>query len=281
MKTIISKQLKKINMKKVMLVVLCVIVGFLSFHNLAKISTNQKNHKATIKELDEKKANVLKMTASAAAASTALAAVPGDATTPVANKLADFSSYFLVLLIVIFVEKYLVTLTGLVSFKILIPLACALFAIAIISGKNFLHAIAAKLVIFALVIFTIIPLSMKVSTIVEETNQISAEATMKEANELADEIKENTNDEGTVIDKFLKKIKGGVSSFVTKGEALVNNFIEMIAVMFVTSCVIPILVLLCVVWVIKILFGIQITIPEQARKRFRVGKRKGNDASPL
>jgi hypothetical protein len=51
---------------------------------------------------------------------------------------------------------------------------------------------------------------------------------------------------------------------------------RMIAVMFVTSCVIPILVLLCIVWVVKILFGIQITIPEQAQKRLHTGKMKEN-----
>lgn len=69
------------------------------------------------------------MTATSAAAATAIAAVPGDATTPVANKLADLTSYFLIILMVIFLEKYLVTLTGYAAFNSLIPVAVLLFVL--------------------------------------------------------------------------------------------------------------------------------------------------------
>ena len=75
-------------------------------------ASNPENHKKTIEALDEKKADILKLTATSAAASTAIAAIPGDATTPIANKLTDLTSYFLIILVVIFLEKYLVTLTG-------------------------------------------------------------------------------------------------------------------------------------------------------------------------
>ena len=88
----------------------------LSMTVVSKAASNPENHKKTIEALDEKKADILKLTATSAAASTAIAAIPGDATTPIANKLTDLTSYFLIILVVIFLEKYLVTLTGYATF---------------------------------------------------------------------------------------------------------------------------------------------------------------------
>ena len=116
--------LQKINKRKLAVVLVLLVVLALSMTVVQKAASDPENHTGTIEALDEKKADVLKLTASSAAAATALAAVPGDATTPVANKLADLTSYFLIVLMVVFLEKYLVTLTGYATFFILIPLAC-------------------------------------------------------------------------------------------------------------------------------------------------------------
>ena len=77
----------------------------LSMTVLSKVASDPKNHQKTITELDEKKADVLKLTATSAAAPTAIAAILGDSTTPVANKLADLTSYFLIILTAIFLEN--------------------------------------------------------------------------------------------------------------------------------------------------------------------------------
>ena len=63
-----------------------------------------------------------------------------------------------------------------------------------------------------------------------------------------------------------------------KGEELLNRFIEAIAVMMVTSCLIPIVVLLFAFWIIRMLFGIQINAPKDLPKRISskmpVGKKR-------
>ena len=51
-----------------------------------------------------------------------------------------------------------------------------------------------------------------------------------------------------------------------KGEALLNQFIEIVAVMMVTSCLIPIVVLLFMLWFVRMLFGIQINVPKDLGK---------------
>ena len=249
------------NKKKIALTMLLLLLALVSAFGISKAASNPKTHQKTIEALDEKKETVLKLTASAVAASTALAMVPGDATTPVANKLADFSSYFLVILIVIFLEKYLVTLVGYAAFTFLLPLASLIGVAAVWLDKSVLRVLACKLAIFGLVLFAVIPVSMKVSNIVEQTYEISAEATVKQADELTDEVNESVDTDTTVIGKVLDKIKGSVTGFATKGEELINHFIETIAIMLVTSCVIPILVLVFAAWLIRILFGVQINIP--------------------
>lgn len=253
--------------KKVTILVVMLVVMLLSIFVFSKVTTTPKFHAKTIESLDDKKATVLKLTAASAAAATAIAAIPGDATTPIANKLADLASYFVIILTMIFLEKYLVTLVGYATFTVIIPIACILFTIGLCMDKIVLKWLAAKLAVFGLVIFFVIPVSMKVSNIIDDTYDSSVATTVQAAQDTADEINETTDSDGNVIDRLISKIEGGITGLVTKGEELLNHFIESIAVMLVTSCVIPILVLLFAVWLVKILFGIEIKVPSDLPKR--------------
>lgn len=264
-----------VNLKKVVTVLVLLVTVFLSMTVFTEIATDPENHKETIASLDQKKSDVLKLTATSAASSTALAAIPGDATTPVANKLADLTSYFLIILMVVFLEKYLVTITGYVTFFILIPVACAVLAAGICLNRPYLKVLAVKTAVFGFIIFAAIPFSMHISSMVEETYQSSMEATVEEAQELTDEINESTDSEGNIIEQTLAKIKDGVSGLLEKGEKLLNQFIEMIAVMMVTSCLIPIAVILFMLWIVRILFGVKIDVPKGMTKKIS-GKLPGH-----
>lgn len=257
----------KENQKKLIAIVVLIVIMILSMTVISKSAGNPENHTKTIESLEEKKADVLKLTATSVAASTAIAAIPGDATTPVANKLADLSSYFLIILMVIFLEKYLVTLTGYAAFFILIPAACVLLALGICLDKSILKILSAKIAVFGLVIYFIIPISMGVSTVIEDTYEASIDITVKEAEDITDEINKSTDSEGNIIEKALSQIKDGVSGIMEKGENLLNRFIEAIAVMLVTSCLIPIVVLLFTLWFVRILFGVQISVPKSIPKK--------------
>lgn len=93
--------IEKKNVKKLAWVAVALVIMVLSMTVVSKAASNPETIK-TIEALDEKKADILKLTATSAAASTAIAAIPGDATTPIANKLTDLTSYFLIILVVIF-----------------------------------------------------------------------------------------------------------------------------------------------------------------------------------
>ena len=259
-----KRLLENMDRKNIALIAAALIVMLLSIFVISKAATDPANHTQT---LDEKKADVLTMTATSAGAATAIAAIPGDATTPVANKLADLTSYFLIILMVIFLEKYLVTLTGYAAFNILIPIACALFIAGIVAARRTLKVWAAKVAVFGVVIFLIIPASMKVSSIIEETHEISMENAIQEAEEITEEINESTDSDGNIIEQALDKLAGGVSGLLDKGEQILNQFIESIAVMFVTSCLIPIAVLMFVLWLVKMMFEVQINVPRELPKK--------------
>lgn len=276
------KKLSNRNIRKLAITAVLLVVMIFSMTVISKAASDPANHAKTLEALDEKKEDVLKLTATSAAASTAIAAIPGDATTPVANKLADLTSYFLIILMVVFLEKYLVTLTGYAAFLILIPAACVLLALGIWLSRQGLKILAAKIAVFGLVIYLIIPMSMQVSSIIEETYEVSMEETVKEAEKMTDEINDNTDSEGNILEQALSKIKGGITGLLEKGEQLLNQFIETIAVMLVTSCLIPIAVLLFVLWIVKMLFGVQVKMPEELPRRIAArvpgGKKGGNQS---
>lgn len=262
-----KRLLENMDRKNIALIAAAFIVILLSIFVISKAAADPANHTQTLEALDEKKTDVLTMTATSAGAATAIAAIPGDATTPVANKLADLTSYFLIILMVIFLEKYLVTLTGYAAFNILIPIACALFIAGIVAARRTLKVWAAKVAVFGVVIFLIIPASMKVSSIIEETHEISMENAIQEAEEITEEINESTDSDGNIIEQALDKLAGGVSGLLDKGEQILNQFIESIAVMFVTSCLIPIAVLMFVLWLVKMMFEVQISVPRELPKK--------------
>ena len=112
--------------RKAALAALLVLAALLSIFAVGKRASDPAYHQASIDALAEKQETVLELTAASTAASAAITLLPGDAATPIAEKLADLSGYFLIVLCAIFLEKYLLTITSYVSFTILIPAACAL-----------------------------------------------------------------------------------------------------------------------------------------------------------
>ncbi|MBU3161369.1 hypothetical protein KPL37_16800 [Clostridium frigoris] len=219
--------------------------------------------------MDDKKVIVMKLAASAAASSTALSLIPGDAATPIANQIAELSSYFIVVLCAILLEKMLIGVVGYVSFTFIIPFACILGACYLYKNKVVLKDLAIKLTIFGIILFMAIPASIQVSDLMYSSYQASIEQTVETAkqnkeyidekkNELSKEDKNWIEKTGDYLSNFTSKIGNGISEITKKGEDTLSTFLYTIAVLIITSCVIPIVVILIFAWVIKILFGFNI-----------------------
>ena len=78
----------------------------------------------TIAVLDKNRTTVLGLSAASAAASAAVSALPSDVCSPLAEQLSEFTTWFLLILSVVFLEKYLLTIFGFAACYILIPAGC-------------------------------------------------------------------------------------------------------------------------------------------------------------
>ena len=167
--------------KKCIYIVIWLLIGLLSFTVLGKYASAPESHQATIASLDEKKATVLELTAATTATSALITLLPGDIGTPIAEKVADLSGYLLIVLCAVFLEKYLVTITGYAAFKIFIPAAGVLFAANMMARNRSVDKLARRLLIFGICIFLVVPASVKVSDLIETTYQSQIDATLEDA----------------------------------------------------------------------------------------------------
>ena len=281
------------------------LVAILSITVVGKYVSAPENHQKTIASLDEKKQTVMELTAASTVTSALITLLPGDTATPIAEKMADVSGYLLVVLCAIYLEKYLVTITGYVAFTYLIPIACGLWMLNLIFANATVRKLAAKLTVFGLAISLVVPASVKISDLIGDTYQAQIEATIEDAKntqsilensgvvddtnatettgttEASETVtgnvqeKENNNS-GSVSNIFdwakdaisgakdsvanvVENVTISTEELVQKVENSLNHFIEAVAVMIITSCVIPMLVLLLFFWMVKIVLDVDLS----------------------
>jgi hypothetical protein len=308
---IISKSRRKegnhmnFNKQKCITAVILLLVAILSITVIGKYASSPENHQKTIASLDEKKQTVMELTAASTVTSALITLLPGDTATPIAEKMADVSGYLLVVLCAIYLEKYLVTITGYVAFTYLIPIACGLWIFNLIFANATVRKLATKLAVFGLAISFVVPASVKISDLIGDTYQAQIEATIEDAKntqsilensgvvddtnatettgttEASETVtgnvqeKENNNS-GSVSNIFdwakdaisgakdsvanvVENVTISTEELVQKVENSLNHFIEAVAVMIITSCVIPMLVLLLFFWMVKIVLDVDLS----------------------
>ena len=228
---------------------------------LAEHFSSPQTYAKTIETLDEKRNSVLAMTASAAAISTGLTIIPGDVATPLADKLADLSSTFMIVLCAIFLEKYMLAFAGIAAFRVLIPLACLLIAVFLYTRSERCLRIARISVVLGLCIVILVPASTWVTGFIEETYSVSIEENIQETDKTAEILNSNAGKDESAVSKWLSSLKGGVSEIVRKAENALGNFIEAVALLLITSCVIPVLTLVLFIWIINAVLGLDLKLP--------------------
>lgn len=260
--------------KIIIAILIVIVVGIVSFFGLGTHYSDPATYEKTIQTLEEKESAVVAMTASAAAVSTGLAAIPGDATDPIANELADLSSTFMIIVAAILLEKYLLTLSGALAFKILIPLACALIIAYIITRRELFVKAAGRLAIFGICLVLLVPVSTYVTNVIDETHDISTSINIEKANDFADDLQKNADKEDSVVKKWISKFSGGMKGIISKANAILENFINATAILIITSCVIPLLTLWLMIWLMRTILGLNIKLPTGKLKAFARGGSK-------
>ena len=258
--------------EKAIIAAVLATVALVSLIVFANIASNPETYTGIIGTLDEKKGNVMVLATTTTAASAAISALPNDMGTPIADKLVDFSSYFMVILAVIYLEKFLLTTLGFLGFGILIPVACALFAVAVFLRRGTLtrvnlQRLGTKLAAFGLALALVVPVSVWLTDNVDATFDESLAAASAAAQEATEQLEESAQ----AAPQEDQGLLGGIASAVQEGwngltqgaqQALdslgqqLNTMIDTLAVMIVTSCLIPLLVLILFLQLVKIITGL-------------------------
>ena len=253
-------------------ITLTVCLMLLSFFVFSKHFSKPESFAEEVEYLDEKRGSVLELAGASTTASLAITALPGDLATPIAEKITDLSSYFLLIVGAVILEKYLLTVASYAAFRFLIPLGCLVLLLYFIGRNELYRNAAVKLLSFALAIALLIPVSIKVSQLIEATYETVTEDTVDDIIQTTEEMTvTETHVEQVPAEEWswwesiwqeakstVDKVTDTVVAVPEKLSELCNRFIEAIAVLIITSCAIPVLVLLGFLWLIKLFLGMEI-----------------------
>lgn len=235
------------NLKKAAIVAIALLIAVISITRIATFAGSADNHSHSIEQTEEKINTVITLSGGAAGTSATLSLLPGDICTPLAEQTAELATYFLLILSALYLEKFLITLSGYITFGILIPLACILFCAAVISGKKQLYTISAKIGLVGIIVFLIVPASVTLSDMVYRTQEDQVMNTISEYNDLDIEGDSDTG--------FLGDLTSITTTTIDKITNFISSMMESLAVMIVTACIIPILVFVALSWIMKTLFA--------------------------
>lgn len=262
-------------------IVLLLVAALVSEFALRPHFEQVENWSDTIEVIDAKKTNVLALTTSSLALSAAITAIPDDTGTPVAEQLSHLAGNLGIVLAVLYLEKYLLTILSFLSFGVLIPIVCALFAISLgihgrLNTSRVLRVLGVRVLIVAAIAVSVVPASVWVTQRVDETYQVSIaqeeakakaeaeEKASKESKSKSEQKQENKSFLDQLVDgaeQLGEALSSGVQSLTDSVITQATNLIEGAIVMIVTSCLIPLLVLAAFLWMGHALLGIDVSAP--------------------
>ncbi len=245
----------------IILSIISIVVGF--------VWTNIEFHTSSFAYLDDKISSVMGLTASTTSVATAISALPGDMGSPIADQMMDFSGQFLLVLCGLYLEKYLLILTGYASFWFLFPISALLRVIYEYSGNTRVAQLSKKICLFAILIVLTIPISIEISKTIDDIHQVSTSELIEKSNEisdLTDEIEE-TEEDLSLWESIKEGAQDAAESILQipdeilkQAEQLVSEFVETIAVMIITACIIPMTVFIVLIWGSKMILGLEYNI---------------------
>lgn len=251
--------------KKYTFSIICAVIAILMLVVLRPILENPNTYLWITDILDEKKSNVTGLLVACTTTSTAITLIPGDVGTPIADQLADLSSIFLLILSFLYMEKYLLTLIGSITawgIGICMILLLVTMWLPMVEINEKLRYISKKVITFVIILFCIIPISTTVSHMIDTTYETSIQETVNNAVESSEGDNVTGVEEKEEEKTIWESLTDGVSDVINQASEVasgtyewaqnaLNRFVEATAVMIVTSCVIPLLTLVIIVWMAK------------------------------
>ena len=257
---------------KLIHVIILLLVFSLSIGVISPITSSTDFHADSIATLDKQKVTAMGLSATVTAASYAISAIPNDTGAPIAEQLSDLTAPLMLIVSVIYLEKFLLTTTSYLSFTFLVPLACILLGINLYRPSATLRLWAIKILIFAILLFVLVPTGVAVTNMVQDTFQESIDQTFHLAEQFSEEVENVQEEDSNAFVRFVEGIGEGVVKLLDMAKKILSSVTDAIAVLLITTCGIPVITYLLFTWIIRVLFGIEVNSPKpkalvRARKK--------------
>lgn len=271
-------------MRKEKLVKILAIVFLMvfSFTVLTHVIPESKFVQDTVKHLEDSQNTIMKFSGTTIATSLSLSALPNDFASPLASTVSDLNTYFIFIFAVLFVEKLLVIEGIKIALVWMIPAACVLGILAIVFEKEMFKNFAKKLLILGISVILVVPMSTHFTETVCADYLTYVDETIEEADAGAGKINEimaEGNEEATFFDKLSDAFKTAISDvndLLAYFKNVVKKCVNSVAVMIVTTFVLPMLVMLLFRWLLTELFAlhlpapkVSIKLPKELKNKFR------------
>lgn len=267
--------------EKLAKILFMIFLMVLSFSVLTRIIPESKFVQETIQHLEESQNTIMKFSGTTIATSLSLSALPNDFASPLASTVSDLNTYFVFIFAVLFVEK-LVVIEGIkIALVWMIPAACILYIAAILTSKEMFKNFAKKLLILGISIIMVIPISTHFTETVCADYLTYVDETIEEADAGANKINElmaEENEDATFFDKLTDAFKTAirdVNDLLAYFKNVVKKCVNSVAVMIVTTFVLPMLTMLLFRWLLTELFAlhlpvpkVSVKLPKELKKRF-------------
>ena len=239
----------------------------------------------SLASLEKSQATIMKFSGTTLSTSLAMSALPTDFATPLATTVSDLNTYFVFMFAVIFVEKLIVIEGSGLALTYIIPAACLLYLFFVLTSWETLKKFATKLLILGISIVMVIPLSTHFTETVCQDYLLYVDETIAEANEGSDKINDvmSLDEEGSnLFDKLSDAFKTalqGASDLLTYFNNVIKKCVNSVAIMLVTTFVLPLLILLIFRWLLKELFSLNIAFPKIRIRLPQLNREDNDDAS--
>lgn len=253
--------------EKLAKILLLIFITVFSITVLANIVPDTEYMQETVEYLDESQSTVMTFSGTASATSLALSALPEDFATPLASTVSDLNTYFIFMFAVLFVEKLMVLEGTKLAFAYLIPITCILYGLFVLTEKEVFKNFGRKLLILGIAVILVIPVSTRFTNIVCKDYMVYVDETIAEADAGATKINEvmTTGDtEVGFFDKISAAFKNsiqGVSDLLDYFNNVIKRCINSVAIMLVTTFVVPLLILFLFRWLLTELFALHFPMP--------------------
>lgn len=164
------------------------------------------------------------------------------------------------MLCVLYTERFLLGFVGTVAFKYLVPIACGLYLLGYLMRRDGIRQLSVKIAIIGVTLFFAIPASLAISDSVYESYESSINSTILAAEQLSDgteAIAESKGDQN-LIQRILATVSDTATNIKDWVSSTLNSFVRTLAILLVTDCLIPLLGLLFIIWVVKLVTGVDL-----------------------